>query len=206
MSRQVCASDYGGPHDPTSGTKGYKGDSLPGKMAFAELKMGTALGNLPYKSKVKITYNGKSVTAEKLDIGLGGVGCGGHSRDIDLWYQTAQALGFSGLGVVTIETEAEGAVGKDKHGENIEGLTEPFGGPHSPGAFEAATGAISSWTGDLSKVLDFLLSNTGWIRILKIGGGVILGLMAIDELSKIAPGPSINATKTAKTAAEAALL
>lgn len=192
MSRIVCASDYGGPSDPTSGTHGYKGDNLNGKMAFAELNMGTALGNLPYKSKVTINYKGKSVIAEKLDIGAGGGPCHGHARRIDLWYQTAQALGFSGLDTVTIETEAEHSVGKDKHGEPIEGLLEPFGGPHSPGALEGAAGALSSWTGDLAKVLKFLLSASGWQRILKILAGGILLIIAIDELSKIGPGPNTN--------------
>lgn len=99
----VCASMYGGASDPSSGVHGYKGDTLTGRMAFAELNMGTALGNLPYKQKVRVTYKGKSVVAEKLDIGAGGAGCGGHSRAIDLWWETARAIGFNGLDVVTVE-------------------------------------------------------------------------------------------------------
>lgn len=98
-----CASTFGGPGDPGTGSHGYHGDNLNGTMAFAELKMGMALGNLPYRTQARITYNGKSVIATKLDIGLGGKGCGGFSRDVDLWWETAQALGFSGLGVVTFE-------------------------------------------------------------------------------------------------------
>lgn len=101
--KQVCASEFGGPGDPGTGTHGYHGDDLRGKMAYAELSMGTALGGLPYKQRARITYNGKSVIAEKLDIGLGGKGCGGFKRGVDLWYETAQAIGFSGLGVVTFE-------------------------------------------------------------------------------------------------------
>src|SRR5207247_156570 len=103
-AKQVCASEFGGPGDPSTGSHGYHGDNLNGTMAYAELRMGTALGKLPYKQRARITYNGKSVEAIKLDIGLGGAGCGGHSRDLDLWYETARALGFSGLGVVTFET------------------------------------------------------------------------------------------------------
>lgn len=99
----ICASMYGGPSDPTSGSTGYHGDNLNGTMAFAELKMGTALGNLKYKQQVRISYKGKQVVATKLDIGLGGPGCGGYQRGIDLWYQTAAALGFDGLDVVTYE-------------------------------------------------------------------------------------------------------
>lgn len=207
MSREVCASDYGGPGDPTSGTHGYKGDLLTGRMAFAELDMGTALGNLPYKSKVRVTYNGKSIVAEKLDIGLGGGPCGGHARRIDLWWETAKALGFNGLGVVTVTTEDEAA--GDKGGsnrENVEGLLEPFGGAKSPGALEGAVSAATGWTKDLSKILSFLDSSDGIIRVLKVVGGAILMLIAIDELSKISPGPSVNATGTAKKAAEAAIV
>jgi hypothetical protein len=101
-AKQVCASQYGGPHDNT-GTHGYHGDNLNGTMAFAELGMGHALGGLPYRAQARITFQGKSVIATKLDIGLGGVGCGGHARAVDLWWETARALGFNGLGVVTFE-------------------------------------------------------------------------------------------------------
>lgn len=101
---QYCASMFGGPTDPATGSTGYHGDNLNGTMAFAELNMGTAMGSLPYRQKVRITYQGRSVIAEKLDIGLGGAGCGGKTRAIDLWWQTAQALGFNGgLGVVSVE-------------------------------------------------------------------------------------------------------
>jgi hypothetical protein len=100
--KSYCASMYGGPSDHT-GSTGYHGDHLNGTMSYAELGMGKALGGLPYKQKARISYKGKSVVAEKLDIGAGGAGCGGHARGIDLWYQTAQALGFDGLGVVTFE-------------------------------------------------------------------------------------------------------
>lgn len=101
--KSYCASVFGGPGDPGTGSTGYHGDNLNGKMAYAELGMGKAMGNLPYKQKARISYNGKSVVAEKLDIGGGGAGCGGYVRGIDLWYQTAQAIGFDGLGVVQVE-------------------------------------------------------------------------------------------------------
>jgi hypothetical protein len=103
LKQAVCASMYGGPTDPSSGTHGYHGDTLTGTMAFAELKMGTALGGLPYKTQIRIEYKGKAVVATKLDIGAGGPGCGGYQRGIDLWWQTAAALGFDGLDVVTYE-------------------------------------------------------------------------------------------------------
>lgn len=101
----VGATYYGGPSDPSSGTHGYKGDDLRGKSAYAELGMGHALGGLPYKTKLKITNlaNKKSVVAEKLDIGLGGGPIQGHTRAIDLWYETAAAIGFNGYGLVSVE-------------------------------------------------------------------------------------------------------
>lgn len=102
-AKVVCASEFGGPNDPGTGSHGYHGDNLKGTMAYAELGMGHALGGLPYRQQAKITYNGRTVTAVKLDIGLGGPGCGGKPRAVDLWWETANALGFSGLGVVTFE-------------------------------------------------------------------------------------------------------
>jgi TP901 family phage tail tape measure protein len=98
----VGASYYGGPTDGVSGTVGAAGVSLPGKMAFAELAMGKALGGLDFHTKLKIGYNGKSVVAEKLDIGLGGNDVGGRNRAIDLWYETADAISMPSTAVVKV--------------------------------------------------------------------------------------------------------
>jgi hypothetical protein len=103
------ASMYGGPNDPTSGTIGYRGDSLPGTMAFAELGMGEAMGGLPYGARARISYGGKSVVGRKLDIGLGGGDVNGQPRAIDLWHETAEALGFPfGTGIVKVQNLAKG--------------------------------------------------------------------------------------------------
>src|SRR5215210_4601536 len=82
-------------------------------MAFAELSNNwsaplgqldfSALGKLAPHAKVRVTYRGRSVVAAKLDVGAGGPGFMGHKRAIDLWYQTAQALRFSGLDLVQVE-------------------------------------------------------------------------------------------------------
>jgi CHAP domain len=108
----VGASEYGGPGDPgTPSDEGAFG-LLDGRMAYAELglsgtedsnwqdanKIGHALGlggALAPHTKLQITANGHSVIAEKLDDGAGGgpVGSPSHERVIDLWYQTAAALG-----------------------------------------------------------------------------------------------------------------
>ena len=95
--KDVGASDF---TDPS----GYHGDSLAGTWSYAELGMGSNLGNLPYKQKLAITYHGKTVVAEKLDIGAGGSDVNGHRRDIDLHVdKTAQYLGFNGLDVVHVQ-------------------------------------------------------------------------------------------------------
>jgi TP901 family phage tail tape measure protein len=143
----VGASYYGGPTDHVSGTVGAAGVSLPGKMSFAELAMGHALGGLPFHTKLKIGYNGKSVIAEKLDIGLGGDDVNGHNRAIDLWYETANAIGMPGTGVVKVSpadgasakglTEgqrklAEGKQRKANNERHLKALEQEVGQVHSP--------------------------------------------------------------------------
>lgn len=99
--------------DANTGTVGASGQSLLGKMAFAELDMGKALGDLPFGAQLKISRGGKSVIGEKLDIGLGGGPVDGHPRDIDLWYQTAEALGLprDWLGLVSVSQLKGGQTG-----------------------------------------------------------------------------------------------
>jgi hypothetical protein len=114
--RLVGASVYGGPNDATSGTEGYKGDQLPGTMTYAELgysggdaSSARLLGGLPYKAPLRISYGGKSVVARKRDIGTGGGDVQGRPRAIDLWHETAAALGFPfGVGLVKVAKLAQG--------------------------------------------------------------------------------------------------
>lgn len=142
----VGASMYGGPSDPSSGTHGYHGDSLIGKNAFAELSTVprgknsdfAALGKLPYKQKAHISYNGKTVDAEKLDIGGGGGPIAGHHRDVDLWYQTAQKLGFKGTGLVNFKTYDQGGWLKDSPGINTSGKPEAVLNPDESAGLKAA--------------------------------------------------------------------
>jgi hypothetical protein len=99
--RVVGATTFGGPADPsTPGSVGAFGP-LSGHLAFAELSpsgtgVGGALGNLPPHTKLRVTANGRSVIAEKLDVGRGGgaVGQPPVPRVIDLWWETARALGL----------------------------------------------------------------------------------------------------------------
>ena len=65
---------------------------------YAELS--NRLGNLPFGHQLKITYNGRSVTASKGDVGKGGK----NNLSIELHINLARALGFpNGLDYVTIE-------------------------------------------------------------------------------------------------------
>lgn len=101
------ASQYGGPSDTDSGI-GYKGDVLankpdtwaelshPGSLDFA------ALGGLPYMTPITVSYNGKSKTLFKRDVGGGGPGLGGHARAVDIWYKSAQELGLPGLANIQV--------------------------------------------------------------------------------------------------------
>lgn len=108
----VGATTFGGPADPsTPGAVGAFGP-LSGHLAFAELSpdgasVGGALGNLPPHTKLRVTANGRSVIAEKLDVGRGGgpVGRPPAARAIDLWWETARALGLPAAwaGLVKIE-------------------------------------------------------------------------------------------------------
>jgi len=111
----VGASVFGGSLDSGSGQwvenladnggndLGDHGNHMTGVTAFAELANGTALGSIPDGTKLEIDYNGKKVVATKEDIGAGGADVNGHKRAIDLWWQTANLLGFqTGTGVVTI--------------------------------------------------------------------------------------------------------
>jgi hypothetical protein len=65
---------------------------------YAELS--GRLGNLPNNHPLRITYNGKTVTAYKGDVGRGGP----RNPAIDLHINLAKALGFpsNGLDYVTI--------------------------------------------------------------------------------------------------------
>ena len=76
----------------------YVSNLYDGKLYYSEL--GGLLGNLPKLHPLKITYNGKSVTAYKGDIGSGGP----NNPKIDLHTNLVKALGFppNGLDYVTI--------------------------------------------------------------------------------------------------------
>jgi len=138
-------------------------------MAYAELGMGTLLGGLPYKQRARITYQGKSVVAEKLDIGAGGAGCGGHARALDLWWETANALGFKGLGVCTFEKV------------DMSTPLSTVAGGASPGANTPTTANPAGFTTTLTGTLKFLKAlvdpnfwkrvGLGFLGVLVIGAG-----------------------------------
>lgn len=68
-----------------------------GGMYYAELS--NRLGNKPFGAPLNITYNGKTITAYKGDVGKGGP----RNPAIDLHINLARALGFNnGLDYVTI--------------------------------------------------------------------------------------------------------
>jgi hypothetical protein len=94
----VGATEYGGPGDPSSGTVGASGASLPSHPdSYAELggvtfQTATAMGGLPYLTPLRVSWDGRSAVAYKRDFGLGGGPVDGLPRVIDLWWQFAGAL------------------------------------------------------------------------------------------------------------------
>jgi hypothetical protein len=98
--RQVGATEYGGPGDPSSGTVGSSGQSLLAHPdSYAELggdsfRTAAAMGGLAYMTPLRITWRDHSTVAYKRDIGLGGGPVGGLPRVIDLWWQLAGRLGI----------------------------------------------------------------------------------------------------------------
>jgi hypothetical protein len=186
--------------------------------------MGTALGGLPCGTKLIIQMhggNGATVEVEKLDIGLGGSPIQGHERRVDIWYQVAAQIGFKGTGLINIR-RADGKPIKGPHDTESLSKSEAqgagfFGTGIGPNVATEASETVKngvegalSWTGDLAKLLTFITSSSGWVRIGKVALGAVLLVVAIDELSKIGPGPSTNiksgAVDTAKKGAEIAAL
>ena len=101
MSKKVLASYF-------DDKKGMKETNLyDGNNWYAELskdykkKDFKALGGLPYKCKLKITYHNKTEIAMKGDVGAGGP----HNPKIDIHKVLAKKIGFpvEGLDYVTIK-------------------------------------------------------------------------------------------------------
>jgi len=100
MAKEVLASYF-------SDKKGYKGDNLyDGHNWYAELSIDykkkdfRALGGLPYKHKLKVTYKGKSEVGMKGDVGAGGP----NNPKIDIHAGFAKKLKFpNSLAKVTIK-------------------------------------------------------------------------------------------------------
>ncbi|HZV74584.1 MAG TPA: phage tail tape measure protein [Conexibacter sp.] len=116
IGKVVGATVYGGPGDPTSGSTGADGTNLyRNPLSFAELDMGTALGHLPFGTKLRLSApTGRFATAEKHDIGRGGGPIQGKHRALDLWWQLANTLGLPGTsgqwsGLIGIERAMRGA-------------------------------------------------------------------------------------------------
>jgi hypothetical protein len=153
----VGATEYGGPGDPTTRSDHGAYGSLDGHMAYAELSTNPqapladldfgALGRLAPHTELRITYRGRSVVAEKLDVGAGGGPIEGRPRVIDLWWQTAESLGFAGAGVVHIEAVTPGTA------LNVVGggvCDQPSSGGNFvfPVAPAAAASSPSAWSED----------------------------------------------------------
>lgn len=88
------ASVFGQPCDPWE-TIGYHGDKFADHpLTFAELGMGTALGGLAYRQRIRVKdpVSRASITLRKLDIGLGGDAVAGLRRGLDVLYPALRRL------------------------------------------------------------------------------------------------------------------
>lgn len=142
----VGATQYGGPSDKTTPTDNGAYGSLDGHYAFAELANDSALGGLAPHTLLQVSYGGRAVIAEKLDSGLGGgpVGNPPTPRRIDLWWQTAAALGFSGTGLVSL---APAPPGTPESAALVPGGTAP-GGTNAALVSDSGGGCVpASFTG-----------------------------------------------------------
>jgi hypothetical protein len=116
---EVGATQYGGPGDPSSGNYGSIPDPAQAYLpahpdSFAELSVldsnpanagsftfadANALNRLPYLSALRVDYGGRTELLFKRDTGYGqGPGQlieNGQPYRLDLWWQSAQALGVS---------------------------------------------------------------------------------------------------------------
>lgn len=194
----VGASEYG---RGESGHSCPKGPADVGGKAFAELGMGSMLGGLPCGTQLKIEAIGSShkapVIASKVDIGLGGAPVQGHARRIDLYYQTAEAIGFKGTGLVRISRlDGKPIIGPgDKKSGSQESEAVPSNIIPSPNLE-----GLTEWASQLGKILSFLASSSGWLRIGKVVLGAGLLVIALDLLMKVGPGPDTNVSGAAKGA------
>jgi hypothetical protein len=136
---EVGATQYGGPKDPSSSSYGSIGGSqgyLPSYPdTFAELSVlssnpanggtftfqdGNALNTLPYMTGLRVTSGAKQKILYKRDIGYGQgpsqTIANGQPYRLDVWYQSADALGVS-KGPVKIElapsSGTSGTLGQD---------------------------------------------------------------------------------------------
>jgi hypothetical protein len=175
--RVVTASTFGGPGDPGTGSTGYRGDNLNQHPdSFAELNMGTALGNLPYMTPVTVGANGQAMTLYKRDIGKGGAGLNGHVRAVDLWWQAAQKLHVNGLQDVLVTIGKGGAAfggggaGNVAGGGSIPALRAPASAvPGVPGVMSHRAGQI--FAGGLTQRINRALASMAPAFSASVAGG-----------------------------------
>ncbi len=82
---------------------GNRDNPLHNTVSYAELNLGKAMGGLPNGAKIEVSYKGKSIIAERADIGGGGGSVDGKTRAVDLWWEAARLLDFKeGLAVMKV--------------------------------------------------------------------------------------------------------
>ena len=188
IQASVFAPGDAGGQFACAGTK-FPGGEIPGGspppagLYYAELSTPAGAGNWNAMGRIfgsspkdpfggvapaqaaRITYNGKSVIARKADRGNGGPS----QPKIDLWYTTAQALGFSGIGKVKVELLTEDQVKQLENDPAGLGADLPGNLPADSTSTDTTTrsqtkgGSNKDTTGSSSEVFDPIPGATGGV-------------------------------------------
>lgn len=121
---KLGASSYGFTAGDDNGMDRTGKSLFSGPLALAELGMGGAIGNalgsLPYGTKARVTYKGRSVVGTFRDVGSGGGPVNGLPRTLDIHARTARAIGFpNGLDTVTLQRFAAGGLAHARAGQGL---------------------------------------------------------------------------------------
>lgn len=162
---------------------------LKGRPVVAELKNNTALGSLPYGTKIEITYKGRSVIAEVSDNGPGE-----GAREVDLWRQTADLLKFpNDVGRVTVRGVADDTPLTPVDGSAVEDVQKTAKEDGDPSLVCCVNGgALTDENGNPASNQDLELYRSG----LPANGPFILEQWAIHVLKAIAEVKQVPESNT----------
>lgn len=135
------------------------------------------------------------------------------AKSVDNFYNEVKGVNSSSMTAGELAQSVQRSAYPKRYGEHETEAKEILGtGVTAGGGFLGVGDAVESgvisaakavakpleWTADLAKVLLFLTERKNWVRVMKVGGGGIIFLLAIKELMKV--GGSGEATRVAQPA------